>query len=65
LLEGNMIRHKNVWFTIAGSLVLALGVILWNVAQGSAMHFVSGFLIGMSLALLVGGLARSSRRTSR
>jgi hypothetical protein len=57
-----VIRQKNVWFTIAGSLVLVLGILLWNIAQGSAMHFVSGFLMGMSIALLVGGLARPSRR---
>lgn len=57
-----MIRSKNALFTAGGVFAMVLGILIWNSAQGNAMHFASGFLLGMSLALLILGLARPSRR---
>jgi hypothetical protein len=51
--------------TAAGSLALAvgIGVRLW--LHGNIAHFASGFLLGVSVALLILGLAQPSRRVSR
>ena len=52
-------------FTAGGSLALALGICLRLWASGNFAHFASGFLLGVSIALLILGLARPSRRISR
>ena len=52
--------------SIAGSslaLAAGLGVRLW--LNGNMAHFASGFLLGVSVALLILGLAQPSRRVSR
>lgn len=61
-----MTWRKRSLSTSAGLLALALGlsVRLWG-PDGNFSHFLSGFLLGVSIALLILGLARSSRRTSR
>ena len=59
-----MTRQRNL-FTAAGSLALAIGVSLHNWGHGNFVHFASGFLLGISIALLILGLARPSRRISR
>ena len=59
-----MIRRKSL-FTAAGSLALTLGIVLHLWTHGNLAHFASGFLLGMSIALLILGLAPPSRRASR
>jgi hypothetical protein len=54
-------RHKSL-FTAAGTLALSLGLMLRLWTHGNFSHFCSGFLLGMSIALLMLGLPRQSRR---
>lgn len=56
-----MIRRKTSLFTAAGTLALTTGIALHLWMRGNFAHFSSGFLLGMSIALLILGLARSSR----
>jgi hypothetical protein len=56
-----MIRRR-VLFIAAGSLALAVGAGLRLWVDGNFAHFASGFLLGVSIALLILGLARPSRR---
>jgi len=58
-------RYKNSVFTAAGSLALSGGVAIQLWMHGNYAHFAGGFLLGMSIALLILGLARPSRRLSR
>jgi hypothetical protein len=44
------------------ALALGLSVRLWG-PQSNFSHFATGFLVGVSIALLILGLARPSRRT--
>lgn len=60
-----MTRSRNSLFTAAGSLALALGICLRLWTNGNFSHFASGFLLGISIALLILGLARPSRGVSR
>jgi hypothetical protein len=60
-----MIRSRSSLSTAAGSLALAIGVGLRLWAASSFAHFASGFFLGVSIALLILGLARPSRRVSR
>jgi hypothetical protein len=48
-------------FISAGSLALSLGLSLRLWLHGNFAHFASGFLLGVSIALLVLGLTRTSR----
>jgi hypothetical protein len=48
-------------FTAAGSLALALGIVLHLWTHSNFAHFVSGFFLGVSIALLILGLAQPSR----
>jgi len=59
-----VIWRKRSLFTAAGSMALALSlsVRLWGPASNFS-HFATGFLLGVSIALLILGLARPSRRT--
>jgi hypothetical protein len=59
-----MIRGRSL-FTAAGSLALAVGIGLQLWMSGSFAHFAGGFLLGVSIALLILGLAQPSRRVSR
>ena len=61
VLEGGMIRPR-IFFTAAGSLALAVGISLRLWIDGSFVHFASGFFLGVSIALLILGLARPTRR---
>lgn len=61
-----MIRRKiSILFTAAGSFALAIAVGLRHWIHGNHTDFTSGFLFGISIALLILGLARESRRISR
>jgi ABC-type Mn2+/Zn2+ transport system permease subunit len=60
-----MIWRRSSLFTAAGSLVLAFGIAVRLWTSGSFSHFASGFLLGVSIALLILGLARPSRSISR
>ena len=61
-----MIRQKvSLLFTAAGSFALAIALGLRHWIHGYHTDFTSGFLFGVSIALLILGLARESRRTSR
>jgi hypothetical protein len=53
------------YFTAAGSFALAAGIGLQHFVHGNYAHFAGGFLLGMSIALLILGLARQGWRTSR
>jgi hypothetical protein len=46
------------------ALALGLSVRFWT-PESNFSHFATGFLIGVSIALLILGLARPSRRISR
>jgi hypothetical protein len=48
-----------------GSLALAAGLAVRLWLNGNVAHFASGFLLGVSVALLILGLAQPSRRVSR
>ena len=48
-----------------GSLALAVGLGLRLWTTGNLSHFASGFLLGVSVALLIMGLAQPSRRRRR
>jgi hypothetical protein len=61
--EGTMLRRS--LFTGTGSLALAIGIGLRLWFDTSFTHFASGFLLGVSIALLILGLARPSRSVSR
>jgi hypothetical protein len=58
-------RHPSNLFTAAGSMALASGIALHLWTHGSFSHFGSGFLVGMSIALLILGLTTASQRISR
>jgi hypothetical protein len=60
-----MIRRTSSLSTAAGSLALAIGIGLRLWAHGNVAHFGSGFFLGVSIALLILGLARPSRDISR
>jgi hypothetical protein len=55
-----MIRRS--LFTASGSLALVLGIGLRFWLDTSFTHFASGFLLGVSIALLILGLSHPSRR---
>lgn len=59
-----MIRRRSSLFTAAGFLALAVGIGLRLWTSGNFSHFASGFLLGVSIALLILGLARPSRGVS-
>jgi hypothetical protein len=61
---GSMIRRRSLP-TAFGLLALAAGLSLRLWTDGSFSHFASGFLLGVSIALLILGLARPSRDISR
>jgi len=58
-----MIRRRGMFFTAAGSLVLASAIGSRHWIQGSHSDFVFGFLMGISIGLLILGAARQSRGT--
>ena len=60
-----MTWRKNVLFTAAGSLALSAGIGLHLWIDGNMAHFASGFLLGVSIALLILGLARPARSISK
>ena len=60
-----MTRSRSSLSTAAGILALSLGLLVRLWASGSVAHFASGFLLGVSVALLILGLARPSRNISR
>ncbi len=60
-----MTRSWNSLSVGAGALALALGICLRLWTHGNFSHFASGFLLGVSIALLILGLAQPSRRVSR
>ncbi|HEY3973342.1 MAG TPA: hypothetical protein VGM18_10080 [Candidatus Sulfotelmatobacter sp.] len=60
-----MTGRSNRLFTAAGSLALAIGLTLHLWAGSDFSHFASGFFLGVSIALLILGLTRPSRRTWR
>jgi len=55
-----VIQHRNL-FTAGGALALSFGLMLRLWTHGNFSHFCSGFFVGMSIALLILGLARQTR----
>ncbi len=60
-----MTWNKSRLSTAAGSLALSAGIGVRLGMDGAFAHFASGFLLGVSIALLILGFARPSRRASR
>lgn len=60
-----MTRSGNRLSIAAGVFALAVGLCLRLWTHGNVAHFASGFLLGVSIALLILGLAPPSRRASR
>jgi len=60
-----MTRSRSSLSTAAGILALSLGLLVRLWLNGNVAHFASGFLLGVSVALLILGLARPSRDTFR
>jgi hypothetical protein len=60
-----MTRSWNSLSIGAGLLALVAGLCLRLWTHGNFSHFASGFLLGVSIALLILGLAQPSRRVSR
>jgi hypothetical protein len=58
---------KDWWFLSGGLAALALGLILRYVADlsGNAMQFIEGLCLGLSISLLLGGLAKVRRDARR
>jgi hypothetical protein len=54
-----------MFFTVAGSFTLAVSIALQHWVHGAHADVASGFLMGVSLGLLIMGLARPSRGASR
>jgi hypothetical protein len=52
------------YFTAAGSFALVAGIGVQHFTHGNLAHFAGGFLMGISIALLILGLGRRSRRIS-
>jgi hypothetical protein len=48
-------------FAAGGVLALSFGLMLRLWTHGNFSHFCSGFFVGMSIALLILGLARQTR----
>jgi len=65
LRGGCVSRYKTSLFTAVGALALSAGISVQLWMHGNYAHFVGGFLLGMSIALLILGLARPSRKVSR
>jgi len=51
--------------TAAGALALSAGLALRLWTHGNFSHFATGFLLGISIALLILGLAGTSRDRAR
>ena len=60
-----MIRSMSSLAVAAGLLALTIGIGLQLCISGTLTHFASGFFLGVSIALLILGLARPPRGTSR
>jgi hypothetical protein len=54
---------KEWWFLSAGLIALVAGLLLrlFVPSQGDALHFIEGLCIGLSLALLLGGMIKVRR----
>jgi hypothetical protein len=57
-----MVRRKSLLFTVAGLFALAISIGIRHWVHSSQIDIVSGFLMGVSIGLLILGLARPSRR---
>jgi hypothetical protein len=60
-----MIRHRSVFFTMVGLFALAISIGLQHWMHGNHADLASGFLMGVSIGLLILGLARPKQRASR
>jgi len=58
---------KEWWFLSAGLAALAVGLSLrlFVPLQNDAMHFIEGLCLGLSIALLLGGIIKVRRDASR
>jgi len=54
-------RKTGLYLSAAGSFALAIGVGLQNWAHGNHAHFATGFFLGLSIVLLIGGTMRKPR----
>ena len=59
-----MIRSRSLPIA-GGALALSLGLLVRLWAQGNIAHFTGGFFLGVSLALLILGLAQPKSRVPR
>jgi len=58
-----MVRRRSSLFTAMGALALSSGLALQLWMHGNFAHFAGGFLLGVSIALLIMGFARPTRKT--
>ena len=57
-----MTRRRSLLFTVAGLFALAISIGLRHWLHTGQIDIASGFLMGVSIGLLILGLARPSRR---
>lgn len=57
-----MFRLRSLLFTLAGLFALAISIAVRHWVHTGQIDIVSGFLMGVSIGLLILGLARPSRR---
>ena len=60
-----MVRRKASVFIPLGMGALVVGIVLRQWHGGNYWHFASGFLMGLAIALMIGGLVKWSRGLSR
>ena len=60
-----MVRRRSSLFTAMGILALSAGLALQLWMHGNYAHFASGFLLGVSIALLIIGFARPTAENFR
>ena len=56
-----MTQRKKRNLIAFGLIFLSAGLILHNWAHGHSMHFAAGFLIGLSIVLIIAGVIVRSR----
>lgn len=60
-----MVGRRDSLFIAIGSLALGLAIVLRLQTHGNLAHFGNGFLLGVSIALLILGLSQLSRGVFR
>jgi hypothetical protein len=59
--EGSVSSTRLYYLFPVGTIMLAAGLLLHNWTHGRYTEFAAGFLIGMSIVLMIAGFVRHSR----